>query len=238
MTSEPLSPRAGYLITIEGADGVGKSTQLASLRARLLHAGHQVSTYDFPNKSGTPIGDLIGSFLRGAYGDVEPEFLALAFAADRMSQRDKILNQLVAGSAVVCDRYVASNIAFQSAKISDIDRRRKLELLINWFEFDVIKLPRPNLEIVLTAPDEHFSGRNHLERSHDETRQYVEQADIHEERIDLQLAVNTYYRGLVPSPSLKIIEIQEGQKRLSEIELANRIWNVVTEKGFNVPNRG
>ncbi|MER9796987.1 deoxynucleoside kinase [Mesorhizobium sp. M0142] len=235
MPSKPLSPRAGYLLTIEGADGVGKSTQLARLRERLHHAGNQVSTYDFPNKSGTPIGELIGSFLRGAYGEVEPEFLALAFAADRMTQRGKILNQLAEGFTIICDRYVASNVAFQSAKVSDIDRRRRLEAMISWFEFEILKLPKPDLQIVLIAPDEHFSGGNHLQRSHDQSRQYIETADIHEARVDLQLAVNSYYRSLTPSQSLRLINIQEGEHRLSETALANRIWEVLTEMGLDVP---
>lgn len=103
-------------------------------------SGHPVVKYDFPHKSGTPIGDLIGSFLKGKFGDVTPEFLALAFAVDRLESRTRLLADLEAGSTVICDRFVRSNIAFQRAKIDSDDRRAELEALLIWIEYTLFRL--------------------------------------------------------------------------------------------------
>jgi dTMP kinase len=220
----PESPeRPGRLLVIEGADGTGKTTQLCRLRDRFQRAGQEVRVYDFPSKSGTPVGDLIGGFLRGDFGDVAPEFLALAFSADRMSRRDAIEADLAAGAIVLCDRYVASNIAFQSSKIADPERQRRLEHLLNWFEYEILRLPHPDLQIVLVAPDDHFVQSRHLARTPDESRGYTDAADIHEAHVDLQLAVNRYYRRLATGPSVLHVEIEQEGRRLSEGEVEDII---------------
>jgi dTMP kinase len=234
MPFHPLSTQTGCLVVIEGPDGTGKTTQLALLQERLCRANHIVASYDFPSKSGTPVGELIGSFLRGEYGEVTPEFLALAFSADRMSRRDELLGDLAAGRTVLCDRYVTSNIAFQSSKIADPERRTRLERMLVWFEYEVMKLPQPDLQIVLVAPEDYFTEERHLRRTPDKSRHYVSTADIHEARLDIQLSVNNYYRGLEASPSLCRIEIERQGRRLSTEELGNRIWELVAAAEPNV----
>ena len=229
MPPKPPSKSTGRLIVIEGADGTGKTTQLSLLNERLRRAGHQVAHYDFPSKSGSPVGELIGAFLRGEQGEVAPEFLALAFSADRMSRRSQIIDDLTAGRVVLCDRYVASNIAFQSSKINDAERREKIKSLVNWFEYSVLELPMPDLQVVLVAPETHFTKGLHLDRMPDVSRNYTDSADIHEENLDLQLAVNSFYRSLEPSPALRQLEIeQEGVRRTPE-ELGDLIWELAGE---------
>ena len=185
--------------------------------------------YDFPSKSGSPVGELIGAFLRGEHGEVAPEFLALAFSADRMSRRTQIIDDLAAGRVVLCDRYVASNIAFQSSKIDDVERRQQLETLVTWFEYSVLKLPVPDLQVVLVAPDTHFTKGLHLDRVPDASRDYTDSADIHETSVDLQLAVNSYYRGLEPSPALRQLEIEHEGLRRTPDELGDLIWELAGE---------
>lgn len=219
----------GYLIIIEGGDGLGKSTQLNMLKDQFESQGRRTLTYDFPNKSGTPIGQLIGDFLRGRFGQVTPEFLGLAFAADRLVARKSIVEALSAGTVVLCDRYVASNIAFQGAKIADDQRRAQLDGLLRWLEYEVYELPRPDLEIVLTSSDQHYLEGAHLARANDPTRAYAEgQADIHEASSDLQRAVNLYFRGLQETPALRKVDIEdaEGNRRSTE-EMAAIIWGAV-----------
>lgn len=223
--------QSGFLVIIEGGDGLGKSTQLKILKKQLESQGRRTVSYDFPNKSGTPIGQLIGDFLKGRYGQVTPEFLGLAFAADRLVARKSILESLNAGAVVLCDRYVASNIAFQGAKIPDEQRREGLDSLLRWLEYEIYELPRPNLEIVLTSSDRHYADGAHLERTNDPTRAYTDdQADIHEASLDLQRAVNLYFRQLPETPTLKRVEIEErsGDRRTVE-EMSAIIWEVVTE---------
>ncbi|MCF3193425.1 dTMP kinase [Pseudomonas bubulae] len=223
--------QSGFLVIIEGGDGLGKSTQLAILKNQLQSQGRRTVTYDFPNKSGTPIGQLIGDFLKGRFGQVTPEFLGLAFAADRLVARKSIIDALSTGAVVLCDRYVASNIAFQGAKIPDEERRGALDGLLRWLEYEVYELPRPDLEIVLTSTDNHYEDGAHLLRANDPTRAYTEdQADIHEASSDLQREVNLYFRQLPETPRLKRVEIEGpgGERRTIE-EMSALILNVVKE---------
>lgn len=219
----------GYLIIIEGGDGLGKSTQLSMLKTQFESQGRRTVTYDFPNKSGTPIGQLIGDFLRGRFGQVTPEFLGLAFAADRLVMRKSIIEALNAGTVVLCDRFVASNIAFQGAKIPDDQRREQLDNLLRWLEYEIYELPQPDLEIVLTSSDRYYLEGAHLTRANDPTRAYAEgQADIHEASSDLQRAVNLYFRSLQETPALRKVEIEDmdGNRRSVE-EMAAIIWGEV-----------
>lgn len=217
---------SGNLITIEGPDGTGKSTQIELLCDRLRLTGQTVVKYDFPHKSGTPIGELIGGFLRGQFGEVTPEFLALAFSVDRLESRARLLADLTAGHTVVCDRYVTSNIAFQSAKIDTLSRRTALEAMLNWLEYDLFKLPVPDLEIVLCADERYFLDGQHRSRQLDEQRDYIGlDADIHEGSTALQMAVNAYYLDLLCGPTLEKISIFDATRhRLTVNELHRAIW--------------
>ena len=229
MSSTTSRDYSGRLLILEGADGTGKSTQFGLLRQRLARTGAEVVTYDFPHKGGTPIGDLIGAFLDGRYGDVTPEFLALAFSLDRLTARGKIMEDLLAGKMVVCDRYVSSNIAFQSRKLSDPVRRQKVEQLITWVEYGLLELPRPDLEVVLTADDLYFLRGSHLARDHSTQREYTQSvSDIHESAKELQVAVNAYYLGRAERPNLRHIEILDHEhRRLAVNELHEKIWDAV-----------
>ena len=187
-------------LTVEGADGVGKSTQVQLLSERLRKHNREVHLLDFPSKCGSPIGDLIGSFLTGRHEGVTPEFLSLAFSIDRRSIINDLENLKHSNPIFLSDRFVLSNIAFQCAKISDPERKQQLEKLINWVEYKVLDLPRPTIEIVLIAPDAYFQAGAHLHRTGSLDRDYAQgQADVHERQTGLQQAVNSFYSSLEES---------------------------------------
>lgn len=232
MDSSTISKFSGKLITIEGPDGTGKSTQIKLLCERLRASGQTVVEYDFPNKSGSPIGELIGKFLRGKFGEVAPEFLALAFSIDRFDSRERIRTDLASGHIVVCDRYVASNIAFQRAKLEEIEQQVSLESTLNWLEYDLFKLPLPKFELVLFADEQYFTDGHHRSRQLDSQRAYlgVNDADIHEDSINLQIAVNAYYSSLPNGPHLCKISIFDNfRERLTEMTLHQIIWDTLIE---------
>lgn len=214
---------------MDGADGTGKSTQIELLRQRLAATGARVVVYDFPAKSGSPIGNLIGDFLRGRYGSIEPEFVGLAFAVDRCVARSAILQDLEDGAIVVCDRYVRANIAFQGAKTSDVNRQKEIRDLLEWVEYGVNQMPLPDVELIFTADNAHFSMGAHLCRGADSSRAYMsEEADIHEQSGDLQLAVNSYYSSLTDGPSLKRIPThREDGSRLTIAEVSDLVFQAV-----------
>ena len=222
----------GKLIVIEGGDGLGKSTQYNLLKNYLLSLDYELTFFDFPNKTGTPIGNLIGNFLSSKYGHVNPEFLSLAFAIDRFVSKEKILEALNNGKIVLCDRFVLSNIAFQTSKLEKVEDKKELEELLNWLEYETFNLPKPDVEIVITAPDEHYAKGYHLSRSEDSTRSYVsdESADIHEKDSSLQLNVNSYFRNLSSSENRIFINAYNVDgSRIEVNEIHKRIVDFVNQ---------
>jgi dTMP kinase len=110
VAARPDGPR-GRLITVEGVEGAGKSTQVESLRAWL--AGRGVSVL----ATSEPDGTTLGAGLRRVLGEVDrvsPLTEALLFAASRAEHVRQVLQPaLAAGQVVLCDRYVDSTVAYQ-----------------------------------------------------------------------------------------------------------------------------
>src|ERR1700756_4080704 len=108
----------GKLIAIEGIDGSGKQTQVRLLARELESRGHQVLSTSFP-QYGSWFGKMVGQFLNGDFGSldsVDPHFTALLYAGDRFECKQPIVAALESGRIVLADRYVASNLAHQSAR--------------------------------------------------------------------------------------------------------------------------
>jgi dTMP kinase len=106
----PDGPR-GRLITVEGVEGAGKSTQVEALRAWLAGRGHAVVATAEPD--GTPLGASLRRVL-GEVDRVTPLTEALLFAASRAEHVHRVIRPaLAAGHLVVCDRYADSTVAYQ-----------------------------------------------------------------------------------------------------------------------------
>jgi dTMP kinase len=134
--------RAGDLIAFEGLDQSGKQTQAERLAAALLAAGTSVQFLSFPDYQ-TAIGGEIGRAL-GGERDYTPDTLQLLYVANRYEYRPVIERTLSAGGVVVCDRYLASSIAYGEAQGLDGA----------WLAEIQRYLPQPSLTILLDiAPD-------------------------------------------------------------------------------------
>jgi dTMP kinase len=108
--ARPDGPR-GRLITVEGVEGAGKSTQVETLRAYLGARG--VSVLATAEPDGTPLGASIRRVL-GEVDRVTPMTEALLFAASRAEHVQRVIRPaLAAGQVVLCDRYVDSTVAYQ-----------------------------------------------------------------------------------------------------------------------------
>ncbi len=103
---------AGVLITFEGPEGAGKSTQVEQLRRRL--AGRDVEALREPGS--TELGDRVRELLlHGTAMSPEAEmFLFMAARAELLAQR--ILPALDRGAVVILDRYHDSTLAYQGAR--------------------------------------------------------------------------------------------------------------------------
>ena len=114
----------GRLITFEGVEGAGKTTQIALLRVALESAGHRVFVTREPG--GDPLGEAIRGLLLAttlpaadaSHSSVEnrpvPAAELLLFLASRAQMTARILRpQLEAGAVVLCDRFIDSSVAYQ-----------------------------------------------------------------------------------------------------------------------------
>ena len=105
---------AGLLIAFEGLDQSGKQTQAALLREHLISLGRSVLLLSFPDYD-TDIGAEIGRALRGER-HYDAGVMQLLYVANRYEYRDEIVRATAAGTIVVCDRYLASSVAYGEAQ--------------------------------------------------------------------------------------------------------------------------
>ena len=133
---------AGALIAYEGLDQSGKQTQAELLRDWLTAAGRSVQLLSFPDYE-TVIGGEIGRALRGER-DYTADVMQLLYVANRYEWKGEILRATEAGTIVVCDRYLASSIAYGEAQGLDGD----------WLTEIQKYLPQPDVTFLLDiAPD-------------------------------------------------------------------------------------
>lgn len=105
----------GLFVTIEGVDGAGKSSLVSRLAARLRADGRAVRETREPG--GTAGAEAIrGLLLGGAADSWSPETEALLFTAARRDHLERVIAPALArGEIVLCDRFVDSTRAYQSA---------------------------------------------------------------------------------------------------------------------------
>jgi dTMP kinase len=127
--NKPFAERpSGRFITVEGIEGVGKSTNLAFIAEELRRAGHAVLLTREPG--GTPLGEGIRELLLQPEGHIVPMAeLLLMFAARAAHIETVILPALQSGCWVVCDRFTDASYAYQGggrgiphAAIETLDR--------------------------------------------------------------------------------------------------------------------
>jgi dTMP kinase len=109
-----LADNPGKFITLEGGEGVGKSTQVRLLAAYLRGRGLEVIETREPG--GTAGAEAIRELLLGGKADRwNPRAEALLFAAARSDHVERLIRPAIErGAWVVCDRYIDSNRAYQA----------------------------------------------------------------------------------------------------------------------------
>ncbi len=113
MTTHGRKRSRGILITLEGIEGCGKSTQAKLLADRLRSQGYL--TVETREPGGTPLAEKIRAVLLDRTGEpVAPETEAfLVFAARRQHVAQVIEPALARGAVVLCDRFSDSTLAYQ-----------------------------------------------------------------------------------------------------------------------------
>jgi dTMP kinase len=140
--------RPPIFITVEGIEGVGKSTHMSFIAERLQARGRAVVQTREPG--GTPLGEGIRALLldkthAGMNADAE---LLLIFAARAQHIEKVIRPSLAAGNDVLCDRFTDATYAYQGGgRGIGIERIAVLESFVQ-------KALRPHLTFLLDAPAE------------------------------------------------------------------------------------
>ncbi len=147
--------KRGKLIVIDGTDGSGKATQAKLLVKRLKNDGEKVKTIDFPRYYQNFFGKLVGECLSGMNGDfakLDPKIASVLYAADRFESSKEIHSWLKSGFYVIADRYVSSNQIHQGGKIIEEKKRKEFLTWLDEMEYNVFKIPRPDVIIYLDVP--------------------------------------------------------------------------------------
>lgn len=187
-----MQQKAGTFIVIEGTDGSGKGTQFQLLAERLTEAGYDVATFDFPQYD-QPSSYFVREYLNGKYGTAEevgPYTGSLFYALDRFEAAGKIREALSEGKIVLANRFVGSNMAHQGTKFEHAEERRGYFIWLDNLEFEMLRVPRPDISFVLRVPAEIAQGLVDQK----EARNYTDKKrDLHESDIShLQRAVSVY----------------------------------------------
>jgi dTMP kinase len=148
---------SGHLIAFEGLDQSGKQTQAELLREALVSSGSRCELLSFPDYQ-TPIG---GELHRALHGEREyaADVMQLLYVANRYEKKARLGCWLAEGRIVLCDRYMASSVAYGEAQ--GLDRA--------WLADIQRFLPAPDLTILLdiepsTALARKSAGRDRYER--------------------------------------------------------------------------
>jgi len=183
------------LVAIEGIDGAGKHTQTELLKQKAEAAGLRVGVLSFPRYGETVMARSVADYLNGKFGAIDalpPHFPALLYAGDRFESRDVIRRLLATSDVLLIDRYVASNLAHQAAKVPAEER----DAFIAWLtqvEHGVYGLPHPDVTVYLDVPVAVAASLIAKKKP----RTYTDAAaDLHERDLDYLAACRDAYRLL------------------------------------------
>lgn len=181
------------LVAIEGGDGAGKATAAATLVGLLEADGLAAQVVSFPRYPDTVGGHALGEFLSGRMPrTVSPKAAAVLYALDRLESAAHLAQVAAANDVVVLDRYIASNIAYQAAKVPEADAAAMIEWIVR-LETVAFDLPPPDLNIYLDTPVDAARSLILLKQR----RSYTEREyDEHEQDRGLQERVRRNYAAL------------------------------------------
>jgi len=197
-------------IVIEGPDRIGKSTIIKEM----IKSGLVSHYFNFPRKDATnPLSSLMQNVLTiPSFHSVHPSLKALLFSVDRYQLKESLGKALdhqrpvIVGlnesfeedrsrhekQIILCDRYTYSNLAFQigSGVILGLSDEELIEIgeLIRYLEYDIFKMPKPDLIISFTASSDSFiiKRRESL---------FSEENDLNDTSAYLQLSVNRFFKS-------------------------------------------
>ncbi len=170
-----------HLFVIEGLDGSGKATQTKLLWKALAEDGNAVRHVTFPDYA-SESSALVKMYLGGEFGgspaDVNPYAAASFYAVDRFASYQKDWKQdYEAGSVILADRYVTSNMIYQLSKVG----AEAKDSFIHWvedYEYGKLGLPKPTATIYLDMKPEISQELMKQRYEGDESKKDIHERDI------------------------------------------------------------
>jgi dTMP kinase len=205
----------GYFITLEGADGSGKSTQARLLVEHLKALGYSVILTREPG--GTPLAEEIRRvILTPSQETLEPLAEILLYAASRTQHVNQLIKPALAeGKIVICERFIDSSLAYQGYALG-----RDLELIREINQIVVGDL-QPDLTLLLDVDTERSVNR--INNRSDTTKTQVDR--IESRGFSFQEKVRQGYLELAKKDS-RIVLINSTQRGIKEIH--TEILNILT----------
>ena len=214
-------------IVLEGLDGSGS---LLKVNLLIEYFKARNATYEylhFPRLDSPIIGEMISKFLRGEFGDVEntnPYFVAMMYSLDRSNTKELINGWLKTNEFILIDRYVYSNIAFQCAKIDDLEKKQILKNWILELEYEFNNIPKPDISMFLHVPFEFVSKTLKNERLGEDRAYLKGSEDIHENDLSLQKKVENEYLTLTTEEDkFKLINCCKDENNVLSASEINKI---------------
>lgn len=194
-----MSTTPGRFLTIEGIEGVGKTTQVARLSEALRARGiaHVVTR----EPGGTPLAEKIREIVLNEQSESLPPTaeLLLMFAARAVHLANHVEPHLQAGRWVVCDRFTDATYAYQGGgRRLNTDHIRQLETMVQGSR-------RPDLTVLLDAPVEQALRRARQRNSGAATDRFES------ERVEFFERVRAAYLARAAAEPERIIPIEAHQ---------------------------
>ncbi|PIT92649.1 MAG: hypothetical protein COU08_01480 [Candidatus Harrisonbacteria bacterium CG10_big_fil_rev_8_21_14_0_10_42_17] len=222
----------GAFFVIEGIDGSGKGTQTKMLFSRLKKMRALVKMISFPQYN-TPSAHFVEKYLRGEYGDavnMDPRLSSVFYAADRFDGSFTIQKWLKQGAVVIADRYLASNLGHQGSKIKDLRARKKFMQWVYDFEYNLLGIPKPNINIFLDVPPRIAS--RFIDMKADRSHLRGKKRDMHEGSLShLKRAHSTYHTAVSLYPKdFIVVDCAPRGRLMSLTEIHEKIFSIITKQ--------
>lgn len=193
----------GFLITFEGGEGGGKTTQIVRLRERLIKEGFDVVALREPG--GTVISEQIREIVLSAknIGIAYTTEVLLFQAARAQIYREIVLPSLETGKVVLMDRSRDSSVVYQGmVRQFGVDKIEQLNAISTKETF-------PNITVLLDVPAKVGLGR--VEKAGQNNRFEMEDVNFHEEvrKAYLKLAKDNDHQRWVVIDAAKSLEMVE-----------------------------
>lgn len=212
----------GKLVVIEGIDGSGKSTQVKLLSEKLQAQNITFETISFPRYKDNLYGQLIRRYLEGEFGGVDkvnPYFIALAYAGDRMLAKTLMEQWLSEGKMVIANRYTPSSFAHLGANLPEEQRTE----FIDWvkrLEYQTNGIPEADFTILLTIDPS--LGQKNVAGRH---------KDIHEEDLKHLQEAHRIYLGLAEKMgNWYVVDCMKGDQMRSPQDIYQEIVEILENK--------